>query len=283
MKISIITPIYRGNHYLEKYLNCAEEAIGSFPEAEIIWINDSPEVPLVYPEEKAKKLKVKILNNKRNIGIHGSRVRGLELANGEYILFLDQDDQITSDALKVQYEMTSSKPDLILGNGYFEDSKGLHKIFDNRFSQRFAAQKKPYLMIRDFIVSPGQCLVRRKSIPDFWRRNVMQSNGADDYFLWLLMFNDEMRIVCNYECVYIHGFTDNNYSADLDKMYFSVRELLRILRANTEYKQKDYSMLQRAIYYKRNYKKDFLRLSIKNMDIFLYNVLYRLLWRGYLY
>ena len=86
MDISIITPIYNGNKYLNSYLKMIEDATSIISDVEVIWVNDSPNVPLEYDKELAKNIDLQIIENEKNSGIHKSRVNGLTKAKGEYIL-----------------------------------------------------------------------------------------------------------------------------------------------------------------------------------------------------
>ena len=109
----------------------------------------------------------------------------------------------------------------------------------------------------------------------------MQVNGADDYLLWLLMFNNNAKIECNYNVIYIHKYTGENVSLNNEKMYKSQLDLIQVLEKNEEYKKRDLKKLKRAINYKHNYKNHFFVETLKNLDIFIYNVCYKILWNGY--
>lgn len=283
MNISIITPIYNGNKYLNNYLKSISQACENLKDIEIIWVNDSPTIEIEYDKSLIKNFELRIINNEKNLGIHKSRCIGIQEAKSEYILLLDQDDEITQNALKTQFDkIVELNADIVLGNGVFEEEKRKEAIFANRFSQKFASKKRPYIMARSFIISPGQCLIRKKSIPEYWLTHTQQSNGADDYLLWLLMFNDNVKMGCNYNLVYTHKYTGENVSLNIDKMFESQLELIKILKDNNQYNKKDLILLERAIMYKHNYKKHFFKETLKNLDIFIYNVWYRLLWRGYM-
>lgn len=116
-----------------------------------------------------------------------------------------------------------------------------------------------------------------------WRRCVMKKNGADDYLLWLLMFNNKMSVSVNDAFVYTHKYTGSNISADLEVMFQSSLELLELLKRNPNYQYQTYRKLERTIHYKHDIhlsRKHYFTESLKNLDIFLYNVYYRLVWRG---
>lgn len=280
MNISIITPIYNGNKYLNEYLISISKACKHVKDIEVIWVNDSPEIEIKYDKSLIQNFELRITENSQNEGIHKSRIVGLNMARGEYILFLDQDDFILEDALITHYNLIKDGADMTLGNGFNEYKGKRIKIYKNKFSQRFAIKKRANILARCFIISPGQCLIRRTSIPDDWSKKIVRSNGTDDYLLWLLMFNKKTKMICNYNTVYIHTDTGENFSLNKEKMFKSQQEIIDILKNNDEYDKNDLKKLERAIIYKHNYKQRFIKETLKNIDIFIYNVYYKIVWKG---
>ncbi len=285
MDISVITPVYHGNKYLNHYMKMMNTAVAFCAgSVEVILVNDSPSVDIEYDKSIIYGYEVRIVNNERNSGIHASRVHGLRESRGRYILFLDQDDFISKSCLHSQLAtIRESDADVVLGNGFFEINGKREKIFANDFSQKFATGEWIYRWVRDFIVSPGQCLIKKTSIPEYWIENTIKNNGTDDYLLWLLMFNRGMKMVCNYNCVYLHRDTGVNISADDEKMSKSTEEMLNLLEKCENYSKDTIRFIRRRIEYKktdRKNKKLFLLQSVRNIDILAVNLLYRLLWRG---
>ena len=136
-------------------------------------------------------------------------------------------------------------------------------------------------MVRDFIVSPGQCLIKKEAIPKEWKENTLKNNGTDDFLLWLLMFNNNSKVTINFECIYKHKYTGENLSLEKDNMYKSQLELLDVLAKKNTYNKKDLKKLERTIKYKHNYKTNFVKETLKNIDIFWYNIIYKIKWKGY--
>ena len=64
-----------------------------------------------------------------------------------------------------------------------------------------------FIKVRDLIVSPGHCLIKKTSIPEYWTKHVMSVNSADDYFLWLLMIENKCQFNVNYDVLYTHKYT----------------------------------------------------------------------------
>lgn len=284
MNISIITPVYHGNNYLDKLIKNIESITNTqyINSIELVLVNDSPEIPFNY--SPSKKLKITEVINSKNVGIHQSRINGLKESSGEYIIFLDQDDSLTSQSINNYASMIEQYNDfdIVLSNGYIEDNNNQKNlIFKDKHSQRFATSEKPYLLARDFIVSPGQCLIKKTSIPREWTDKGLTNNGTDDFLLWLLMFNDKAKIICNYEAAYIHKHTGNNLSLNNEKMRKSQKEMLSFLERSA-YPQKKLKALRSTIDFKNNYKMSPLKYIVKHPIVFIYNIYYRVVWKGYI-
>lgn len=101
-KISIIIPVYNAELYLKQ---CLQSVINqTFENWEIIAINDGSKDN----SEKILKEFIRTDNrikyiNQENAGASEARKRGINLAQGKYIVFLDSDDWLSEDALKLMY------------------------------------------------------------------------------------------------------------------------------------------------------------------------------------
>lgn len=120
MKISIIIPIYNTKNYLEKCLNSVINQ--KFQNIEIICVNDcSTDDSLMLLEHYQKKDdRIIIINNKKNVGLSETRNKGLEIASGEYIMFIDSDDYIVDNSLEELYYKIKDKDLDVLFFGYHE-------------------------------------------------------------------------------------------------------------------------------------------------------------------
>ncbi|MBQ8751382.1 MAG: glycosyltransferase family 2 protein [Alphaproteobacteria bacterium] len=109
VKVSIIVPIYN----VEKYLSrCLESIINqTLPEIEIICINDgSKDNSLAILEEYAlKDNRIKVINMPQNKGQSVARNKGLEIAKGEYIMFVDSDDYIHPQSADILYNIAKKE------------------------------------------------------------------------------------------------------------------------------------------------------------------------------
>lgn len=90
-KISIIIPVYNVEQYLRK---CLDSVVNqTYTNLEIICINDgSTDNSFEILDEYAQKDSRIIVINQENGGVSSARNRGLDIATGEYIAFVDPDD-----------------------------------------------------------------------------------------------------------------------------------------------------------------------------------------------
>ena len=98
-KISVIIPVYNCDTTIE--LSIISILNQNFLDFEIILVNDfsSDNSLQIIQEIKKKDKRIKILNNKRNMGTLYSRCIGTLKSKGKYIFALDNDDLFLSDDL----------------------------------------------------------------------------------------------------------------------------------------------------------------------------------------
>jgi glycosyltransferase involved in cell wall biosynthesis len=103
MKVSIIVPVYN----VEKYIRRCLDSILSqrFPDFECIIVDDcSPDsCPSICDEYGGIDNRVRVIHNEKNQGSSIARRTGIEVARGDYVLFVDSDDWIESDMLETLY------------------------------------------------------------------------------------------------------------------------------------------------------------------------------------
>ena len=116
VSISIIVPVYNASQYLKQ---CIDSILTqSFKDFELILINDgSTDNSLnICREYEAIDSRVIVIDGP-NGGVSSARNKGLDIAKGEWITFVDADDYFLEDALQTFYQHTiSTKASLILGN-----------------------------------------------------------------------------------------------------------------------------------------------------------------------
>ncbi len=228
--ISVIIPLYIGKQYCYRLLEMLKENLMykdlyKDVRLEVIFIND-------YPEEKITILgddffRVILIEHEKNLGIHASRIEGVHRAVGHYIIMLDQDDLVRENWLYSQWhKIENSNTDYCICNGWVDR---FHLIWENDIEFDKKVNDLNYYIQVNPIMSPGQVIIKRESIPTEWRENVIKNNGADDYMLWVMALKRGYSFVVNEACLFYHTPERTRNSVDDKKMLESLREVKKIL------------------------------------------------------
>jgi len=137
-KVSVIIPIYNCNNSIVRAIRSVQNQY--FSKFELILINDFSKdntLDIIKDLEKKDK-RIKIINNKKNMGILYSRSIGTLSAKGKYILPLDNDDMfLNNDVFKIIYhEIEINKVDILYFRGisvwHFSDFLNLRNLYHFR-------------------------------------------------------------------------------------------------------------------------------------------------------
>lgn len=99
VSISVIMPIYNAQENLEEAIRSVEKS--SFLDYELLLIDDgsTDNSPHICQRFAKKNEKIKYIRQE-NAGVASARNRGLEIATGEYVAFLDADDSLSENMLE---------------------------------------------------------------------------------------------------------------------------------------------------------------------------------------
>lgn len=100
MFFSIIIPIYNAEEYIEICLDAIVKQ--SFKDWELILINDGSTDGSLRLMEKYEGPNIRIIEEE-NKGVSFARNRGLDIAKGKYVIFIDSDDILYTNALQILY------------------------------------------------------------------------------------------------------------------------------------------------------------------------------------
>ena len=119
MKISIIIPIYNVAPYVERCLYSALNQ--SYEDIELVLVDDcgtdnSMNIVSEVVEKYVGNKKILLFKHEHNLGLSAARNTGIKNATGDYLLFLDSDDEIPLNAVELLLEATNENPDFVIGN-----------------------------------------------------------------------------------------------------------------------------------------------------------------------
>jgi len=208
--ISIIIPFYNENIYFDRCLQSALKQ--TYSNTEIIIINDGSEERYrnVLENLQSKYSKIKVYHIK-NSGAGFARNVGVKNAKGEYIAFLDADDEWYSFKLEYQLSIIKKYDLNFLHSSYFaEDEK-------ESFQGQYLAKKLSYNELLN------SCDVGLSTV--VVKKNLIQSNlftnitSKEDYICWLKIIKKNACLHGDERVVSIYRVRENSLTGNILKKF----------------------------------------------------------------
>lgn len=219
--VSVIIPIYNSEQYLADTLDSVfNQTLQNF---EIVAVDDgSPDNSAAVIKTYQKKYPGKIKYIKQeNKGIAGARNTGIKNAKGEYIAFLDADDQWYPMRLQLAVELFEQNPEVALVHSNCDIMLPDGKVVPLKRTDDPAPEGMIFdkLVLRQATISCLSATFRRAVCSEI---GYLDENricmGVDDRDYWI-------RIAKNHPVGFISERLamwrchDNNYSSNIDKMF----------------------------------------------------------------
>lgn len=169
-KVSIIVPIYNVEKYLRR---CLDSLVNqTMQEIEVILVNDaSPDSSDVIMKEYERGYPelIKCIFLKENVRLGGARNRGLEVAEGDYVAFVDSDDWVDLDYIEKLYQKAESTgSDIVYADYMMVTDVGKEEPRANIYPQLCGrlneAKRKANLLLTG--AGACACIIRRDLILD---------------------------------------------------------------------------------------------------------------------
>lgn len=269
--ISIVTAFYKGNKYLSQLVDSVDSACEKSLQQdasycfEWIVVNDSPDVSVDSSIlKKCDSVQVRVIQQPKNGGIHQARITGIRQASGEAILMLDQDDVISDDFFCKMIPMLFDHhlADVAVCNAYSENKDGsTSRLYLSKGDLYKITDLDYYLSVTNPIQSPGQCLIRKSSIPEEWFQNVLSNNGSDDLLLWIMMLARECKFITCEECLYTHKYSGENVSESMKVLGDSSYQVADILEKGQFLSSKQLHILRDSIAFSMKSKQNKIKTA----------------------
>jgi glycosyltransferase involved in cell wall biosynthesis len=177
-RVSVIIPAYNAQKFIKETIESVKKQ--TYSDWELIVVNDGSTDDTVTVLENEGDQRIRLVHQ-ANKGVSSARNNGLQQATGEFIMFLDADDVLTSDFIKSRLNFLKSNPEI----GF---TGGLVETFPSKSSLKKAAAVDPENEILFFNTSyatiPSNYLFRRKMLRDNnIEFNINLSSTADRFFI----------------------------------------------------------------------------------------------------
>jgi len=230
-KFSVIIPVYNVQNYIR---SCLDSLINQdYNDYEIILIDDgsTDDSGMICDEYKNKYCNIIVLHQE-NSGVSIARKNGINLATGEYLLFVDSDDKV----LNTYFEVLTKKCDsdvVRFGSIYeLQDGKMLYNVpneLEGKYSKEDIKNK-----IFSYLIQDNKA---RYYCPSLWshafKRDLFISNmveeriqiGEDGACVIPCVYNANSLTIIH-DCLYIYRY--NNQSATKSKKAFDFEYPMKI-------------------------------------------------------
>ena len=191
--VSIIVPVYNSSEYINR---CIDSIIGQkCADIEVVIIDDgSDDDSLAICKDIAlKDSRVKVFSQP-NSGASSARNRGLDIATGEYVMFVDSDDWIEPDMIDGMMNVILNNPEIqIVQTRVPADMKD--RVGDQVLD---GTQAVKYLLEGSWW-GPVCKLIRRELIEDI---RFPEKTISEDYLFNYQLFNDSKGVYYLDNCYY---------------------------------------------------------------------------------
>ena len=209
--LSVIVPVYNGQGYIRRCIDSICRASGKLTDAdvEIIVIDDgsTDDTAMILKALCREDDRIRVINLP-DLGVSAARNRGIEEAKGQYLTFIDADDVIDEDMLKILYEALKDKNAGFAGCRFFsfsdEDVKGDGVTLRDNTSKSNKTDITEYTSsayIREEILKGNsRCwskLYRREAIGDIRFREGL-TIGEDMLFVTMIAKEHDLLELPNY-------------------------------------------------------------------------------------
>lgn len=226
LKYSIIIPVYNAEATLNK---CVDSILGQqFADFEVILVDDgSKDGSLHICEEFARKDSRVTVIHKENGGVSSARNRGLEIAKGTWVTFVDSDDYL-GDGFLQNEELTA---DIVFGS-YLN-------VIDAREAGGFSSKVMREASLSDVVARYGNDTILRGPCVKWFRRDLIgnirfpedMKVGEDTCFVWQYLSRCQTYAVlpqCTYYVRLSAMTSEQKYGMRVD---YAVQSLTRLKAA----------------------------------------------------
>lgn len=191
-KISIIIPVYHVEEYILQCLqSVAAQTITERVECILIddcGNDDSMKIVESFVSNYDGQIDFIILHHEKNRGLSAARNSGIQASKGEYLFFLDSDDEITPDCISMLYALAEKfHADMVQGTylGNHQVLSNYSKLMPDMSEDRYFI-KKTMLDYDRFPVMAQNRLVRKNVIIDnevYFKEGIIHEDNHWTFFL----------------------------------------------------------------------------------------------------
>lgn len=207
--ISIVMPAYNAEKYIEQAIDSVINQ--TYDNWELIVLDDgsSDNTKAIIVRKAEKDYRIHFYENAVNMGVSATRNRGVKVANGEWIAFLDSDDAWENEKLEKQVQFLNEHENarIIFTASSFinEENKKANYILHVPTQVGFKE------LLKQNVISCSSALVQKKYLEKY----AMPGDKLhEDYTVWLKILEDGSQAYGIDEPLLIYRISSNSKSGN---------------------------------------------------------------------
>lgn len=235
--ISVVIPVYNGEKTIKETIESVLKQ--TFCDWELIVINDGSRDRTLEIIQSISEPRLKVFTYP-NAGLSASRNRGISLARGEYISFLDADDLWTTDKLEAQLQALQNNPKAAVAYSWSSCIDESGNTFRPGGNLTYTGDVYLYLLLINFVENGSNVLIRTQALKEVGNFDETLTS-CEDWDMWL-------RLAAKYEFVAVekpqilYRISANSMSANLLRME---AESMQVINRKRDRDREDYQHIKR--------------------------------------
>lgn len=246
--VSVIIPIYKTEQWLPKCINsCINQ---TYSNIEIILIDDgSPDNCGSICDKFAERDSRIVVLHQANSGVSSARNHGLKVARGEYIVFLDSDDWLNSNAIhELIKEINLYHSDLVVCGAYFFSGN----VVDSELKHDTVCFSNQHDFLRNLLCKEEIRFIQTPWIKLF-KKSIIIDNGIQ--FDTSMKLGEDLSFVLEYiryvnQCIYINKSLFNIQQVTYNKnLHYQTSDIVFHWKNGIKLYNKYVSLFKKTGYY----------------------------------
>lgn len=227
-KVSVIIPAYNAEKFIRQ---CTQSVlVQTYGNLEVIIINDGSNDSTEKIVKELMKLDGRVrLVSIENSGRAAARNRGIEIASGNWLAFLDADDYWRADKLEIQLDIAlKENSDLVYSNRTWVDEKG--NVQDAAAMENLPVGNIYPALIEGNYLCTSTVLVKVESVRAVGGFNESETfKNCQDYDLWIRL-SFRAKFSASRDALVFYRLHENNAHKNYRPRYIGLRGCMNTLR-----------------------------------------------------